>query len=51
VDVKAVLDWIINDRRSFTGSSALDQVQFGFEITSDGSTQSFVVNSFSVSSS
>jgi hypothetical protein len=55
VDVKAILDWIIANNTSqygrFTNSYTLDQVQFGFEITSDGSVQEFVNNSFSVSSS
>jgi hypothetical protein len=55
VDIKAILLWIIaNDTTQyavFTTSWTLDQVQFGFEITSDGSTQAFVTNSFSVTSS
>jgi hypothetical protein len=51
VDIKAVLDWIIANKGSFTASWTLDQVQFGFEVTSDGAPQSFVVNSFSVSPS
>ena len=55
VDIKAILDWIIaNDHSqygSFTSSATLDQVQFGFEITSDGgSTQLYMTNSFSVTS-
>lgn len=51
VDIKAILDWIITNKGSFTTSWSLDQVQFGFEITSDGAAQSFVTNSLSVSSS
>jgi hypothetical protein len=55
VDIKALLLWIIaNDTTHygvFTSSWTLDQVQFGFEITSDGSTQAFVTNSFEVTSS
>ncbi len=50
VDIKAILAWIISNKGSFTSSWTLDQVQFGFEITSDGNPQSFTVNSFSVSS-
>ena len=52
VDIKALLLWIIANATTrygvFTSSWTLDQVQFGFEITSDGSTQAFVTNSFSV---
>jgi hypothetical protein len=55
VDIKAILQWIIaNDTTKyavFTSSWTLDQVQFGFEITSDGTTQAFLVNGFSVTSS
>jgi hypothetical protein len=51
VDIKAILDWIIANKKSFTSSWSLDQVQFGFEITSDPGVQSFTVTSFSVSSS
>ncbi|HXU63923.1 MAG TPA: hypothetical protein VN962_19630 [Polyangia bacterium] len=51
VDIKAILDWIIANKKSFTSSWSLDQVQFGFEITSDPAVQSFTVTSFSVSSS
>jgi hypothetical protein len=55
VDVKAILDWIIaNDKTqygAFTSSATLDQVQWGFEISGDGSAQAFVNNSFSVTSS
>ena len=55
VDVKAILDWIIaNDKTQygvFTNSWTLDQVQWGLEISGDGSAQGFVNNSFSVTSS
>jgi hypothetical protein len=51
VDIKAILNWIISNKGSFTSSWSLDQVQFGFEITSDPGVQSFTVTSFSVSSS
>jgi hypothetical protein len=55
VDIKAVLDWIIANNTTkygvFTSSWTLDQAQFGFEITSDGTTQAFVVNNYSISSS
>ncbi len=50
VDIKAILNWIISNKGSFNTSWTLDQVQFGFEITSDATPQSFVVNRFSVSS-
>jgi hypothetical protein len=54
IDIKAVLDWIIANNKSkyavFTASWTLDQVQFGYEISSDGSAQSFVTNAFSVTS-
>lgn len=51
VDIKAILDWIIKNKGSFTSSWTLDQVQLGPEISSDGGdVQSFVVNAFSVSS-
>jgi hypothetical protein len=50
VDVKAVLNWIISNKGSFDATWSLDQVQFGFEVTSDGTPQSFVVSSFSASS-
>jgi hypothetical protein len=51
VDVKAILDWIIANKNFFDSGCTLDQVQFGFEIVTDGAPQSFVVNSFAVSSS
>jgi hypothetical protein len=54
VDIKAILLWIIaNDHTQygvFTTSWTLDQVQWGFDIISDGSTQAFVNNSFSIAS-
>jgi hypothetical protein len=50
VDIKDILDWIIANHGSFDSSWTLDQVQFGFEIVSNGSVQDFLVNSFSVSS-
>lgn len=55
VDVRAILSWIIANNTTqyavFTSSWTLDQVQFGFEITSDGgSTQPFVTNDYSVTS-
>jgi len=51
VDIKAILDWIIANKNFFDSSYTLDQVQFGFQIVTDGAPQSFVVNSFSISSS
>jgi hypothetical protein len=51
VDVKAILSWLITNKGSFDSSWTLDQVQFGFEIVSDGALQTFTCNSFSVSSS
>jgi len=51
VDVKDILNWLIANKKTFNSTWSLDQVQFGPEIVSDGSVQSFVVNSFSVSSS
>jgi hypothetical protein len=51
VDIKAILQWIIANKGTFNSSWTLDQVQFGPEIVSDGSVQSFVTNKFSVSSS
>ena len=49
VDILAITNWIITNKKSFNSSWTLDQVQFGPEIVSDGAVQSFVVNSFSVS--
>jgi hypothetical protein len=51
VDIKAILNWLIANQGSFSSSWTLDQVQFGFEIVSDGSVQSFNCNSFSITSS
>jgi Glycosyl hydrolase family 12. len=55
VDILAILLWLVANNNTaygvFTASWTLDQVQFGFQITSDGSTQAFVTNSFSVTSS
>jgi hypothetical protein len=51
VDIMAITNWIITNKKSFTTSWTLDQFQFGFEIVSDGAVQSFICNSFSVSSS
>jgi hypothetical protein len=54
VDILAILRWIIANYNTGRGGInynwTLDQVQFGFDITSDGSTQAFVTNSFSVTS-
>jgi len=56
VDIKAILLWIIANPPPqygvFTSNWTLDQVQFGFQITSDvNSTQAFVTNSYSTTSS
>jgi hypothetical protein len=56
VDILAMLNWLIANNTTqygqFDSSWSLDQVQWGWEISSDaGSTQGFVNNSFSVSSS
>ena len=54
VDILAILRWIIanNDtgRGVFTANWTLDQVQFGFNITSDVGTQAFMTNNFSITS-
>jgi hypothetical protein len=55
IDIKAILDWLIANNTTqygqFDNTWTLDQVQWGFEISGDGgSTQEFVNNSFSVSS-
>ena len=54
VDVKAILLWLIANNKSshavFDASYTLDQVQFGYEITSDAGTQAYVTKSFTVSS-
>lgn len=49
VDVLAVLKWI--ESRGWFGNITLGQVQFGFEITSTNGTETYKVNSYSVSSS
>ena len=56
IDVKGILDWLIANNTTqygiFDNTWTLDQVQWGWEISSDGgSTQAFVNNSFSVTSS
>lgn len=49
VNILAVLNWIKS--KGWFGNVSLDQVQFGFEITStNGTGENFVSNSFSVSS-
>ena len=50
VDVKAILDWIITNKGNFQSNWTLYQVQFGPEIVADSGVQSFICNSFSVSS-
>ncbi len=49
VDIKAVLNWIKS--KGWFGDVTLGDVQFGFEITSTGTSRSFTSNSFSVHSS
>ncbi len=56
VDIKAMLDWLIANNNTqygkFDRTWTLDQVQWGWEISSDGgATQEFINNCFSVSSS
>jgi hypothetical protein len=51
VDVNAILDWIITNKGNFQSNWTLYQVQFGPEIVADNGVQSFICNSFSVSSS
>jgi hypothetical protein len=53
LDILAVLRWLIANNTSygvFTANWTLDQVQFGFDITSDGTSQAFVTNNFAVTS-
>ena len=55
IDVKGILDWLIANNTTqygqFDNTWTLDQVQWGFEISGDGgSTQEFINNCFSVSS-
>jgi hypothetical protein len=47
VDILAVLRWV--QARGWMGNVSLDQVQFGFEITSSNGGLNFISNSFSVS--
>ena len=49
VDVLAVLKWI--ESKGWFGNITLGAVQFGFEVTSTSGTQTYKVNSYSVSSS
>ena len=49
VDVLAVLKWI--ESKGWFGNITLGAVQFGFEVTSTSGTQTFKLNSYSVSSS
>lgn len=51
VDIKAILNWIIADKGNFQSNWTLYQFQFGPEIVADSGVQSFVVSSYSVSSS
>ena len=51
VDLKDIFTWLITNKKTFNTSWTLYQVQFGPEIVSDSGVQSFVTNSFSVSSS
>ena len=51
VDIKDIFNWLIANKKTFNTSWTLYQFQFGPEIVSDSGVQSFVVNSFSVSSS
>lgn len=48
VNIKSVLNWI--ESKGWFGNVSLDQVQFGFEITSANGGLNFTSNSFSVSS-
>ncbi|MBA8826351.1 hypothetical protein FHX42_003727 [Saccharopolyspora lacisalsi] len=50
VDIKAVLNWIA-DRGWFSDDVSVQDVQFGFEITSSSGGLEFVSNSYSVTSS
>jgi len=47
VDILSVLRWI--ESKGWYGNVSLNQVQFGFEITSSNGNQSYTSNSFSVS--
>jgi hypothetical protein len=48
VDIKAVLNWI--ESKGWFGNATLNEVQFGFEITSSSGGLNFTSNSFSISS-
>jgi hypothetical protein len=50
VDIVAIMNWIIANKKSFTTSWTLSQFQFGYEIVSDSGVQAFICNNFSVSS-
>ena len=50
VDIMAILNWLIANRGSFDSSWTFAELQFGFQIVSDGVVQSFVCNSLSISS-
>jgi hypothetical protein len=47
VDIKAVMNWIKN--RGWIGDATMNEVQFGFEITSSSGGLNFTSNSYSVS--
>jgi hypothetical protein len=47
VDIKAVMNWIKN--RGWIGDATMNEVQFGFEITSSSGGLNFASNSYSVS--
>lgn len=49
VDVRAVLDWI--QSRGWYSNPTLDEIQFGYEITSTSGTATFTTNLFSISTS
>lgn len=49
VDIKAVMNWIKN--RGWIGDATMNEVQFGFEITSSSGGLNFTSNSYSVTSS
>ncbi|WP_112237892.1 glycoside hydrolase family 12 protein [Kribbella monticola] len=49
VDIKAVMNWIKS--RGWIGNATMNEVQFGFEITSSSGGMNFTTNSYSVTSS
>lgn len=49
VDIKAVMNWIKS--RGWIGDATMNEVQFGFEITSSSGGLNFTTNSYSVTSS